>query len=234
MRTIHYNFRLATVLILVSMLYWGLASLFHQVQLSELIALLFTAYSSERLFALLKWMGPIIGTVDTREQERTLKRLIEHELSRSSRSGSPLVIAAIREEKRTSSHVIEQNLRNTDIVLRSSAGYLLVLMTDTTLEQASHAFKRLTGLVPIKDIVAMDQRILQIAMASQQNSTNGKLRYFTPQELRKMCIEAINAKLATITTSKNEANAPVIYNLFDENPSETPKAAAQSIQLPHV
>jgi hypothetical protein len=226
MRTIHYNIRLATVLILVALSYWGIASLFHQAQLATLIVLLFTVYGSDRLFALLKWMSPIIGTVDTKEQERTRKRLIEHEISRSSRSGSPLVIAAIREEKRTSSHVIEQNLRNTDIVMRSPDGYMLALMPDTTLEQARNAFQRLAELIPIKDILVMDQHMLQTVIASQKNSINNKQSNFTPQELRKMCIEAINTKLAVTKTSEHETNLPAIHNLSDESVAVMAKLVA--------
>ncbi len=222
MRTINYNIRLATVLVLVVLLYLGIAGLLHQVQLAVLAALLVTAYGSDRLFALLKWMGPIIGTVDTKELERTRKRLLEHEISRSLRSGSPLVIAAIREEKRTSSHVVEQNLRSTDIVLRSS-GYLLTLMPDTTLDQAQHAFKRLAGLLPIKDITVMDRAMLQTTVASKHGSNN---RYSTPQELREMCIAAIEKKLATIHTNDHQANGPVIYNLADENVNVAPKLVA--------
>jgi hypothetical protein len=229
MRTIHYNIRLALVLVLVSLFYWGFASLFHQAQLSILVTLLFTAYGTERLFALLQWVGPVIGTVDMREQEQIQKHLIEHELSRSSRSGAPLAIGAIREEKRTSSHVVKQNLRSTDIVLRSQSGYLLVLMPDTTLEQGRSAFKRLTDIVSIRDIVLMDQSMLQMALAKWQG--NSKLGYITPQNLRRMCIEAINEKFASITPPENEANGPVIYNLFDENVAESQNESSQGIQL---
>ena len=78
------------------------------VQLPVLIMLPFTALVVERFWSMLKWMSPVIGSVDTKEQERTRTRIIEYELSRSLRYGSHLTMAAIREKTRTSSHVFSR------------------------------------------------------------------------------------------------------------------------------
>ena len=63
MRTIHYGIRLAIVLVLTLFFYLGVSFLFHQaVQLPALITLLFIALCAERLWVLLEWIGPVVGT----------------------------------------------------------------------------------------------------------------------------------------------------------------------------
>jgi hypothetical protein len=217
MRTIHYGIRLTLVLIVVSLFYLSVIALFHQaVQLPVLLTLLFITLCTERLWALLGWLGPIIGNVDTKEQER----LLEYELARSQRYRSPLVIAAIREKKSISLHVVAQNLRTTDTVLRSSAGYLLVLMPGITLEQASLPLKRVSMTLPIKDIVVADEKMLQAIVKAQRANLNSETRNVTPTEIRKICIQAFAAKYASLKSSENETNDPGIYNLLEPAATE--------------
>ncbi len=171
MRTIHYGICFALVLILVLLLYGCIIFFFHlAVQLPILIMFPFTTLAVERFWTMLRWMSPVIGTVDTKEQERMRTRIIEYELSRALRYGSHLTMAAIREKTRTSSHVVAKNLRNTDIVLRIPSGYLLVLMPDTDLEQAHTVIKRLNKLLSIKDVVLADEIMLQAAITMQKSN----------------------------------------------------------------
>ncbi len=222
MRTIHYSIRLAIVLIMTSLFYGSVTFLFHQaVQIPALLTLLFIAFCAERLWVLLEWIGPVVGTANLERQERNQKRIVEYLLQCSLRYDSSLVIAAIRGKKRMSLHVVSHLLRKTDIVLRSSAGYLLVLMPFTTIEQAGFAFKRLSTQLPIKDIVVTDVTMLQAVMGSQGTGEDGEMRSATPRELRKFCFLALDAKVASITSSEDETNAPVVYRLFEPEASES-------------
>jgi hypothetical protein len=212
MRTIHYGIRLVLVLIGVSLFYLSVTTLFHQaVQLPVLLTLLFITLFTERLWALLAWLSPIIGTVDTEEQER----VVEYELARSQRYDSHLVIAAIHEKKRIALHFLAENLRTTDIVLRNPAGYLLILMPGITVEQASSALKRLNTVLPIKDIVVADEKMLQIIVKAQRIDLDGETRNASPSEIRKICIQAFYAKFASIKSSANDTDDPGFYSLLE-------------------
>lgn len=226
MRTIRYSIRFAVVLILTSLFYWSVALLFHQaVQIPALITLLFIAICTERLWILLDWIGPVVGTVNRKRQEQEQKRIVEYLLECSLRYSAPLAIAAIRSKKRISLHVVSHLLRKSDIVLRivlrSSAGYLLVLMPFTRLEQAPVAFKRLSTRLPIKDVVMTDVNMLQALMEAQRSGVDGETRGITPRELRIMCFQALDAKFASIKSSQEKTNAPVIYKIFEPESSET-------------
>ena len=100
-RAIHYSIRYAIVLIMISLFYLSLAFLFHQtVQLPVILTLLFTALCAERMWILLDWIGPVVGTMSRKRQEQDRKLIIEYLLENSLRYGSPLVIAAIYSKSR--------------------------------------------------------------------------------------------------------------------------------------
>lgn len=229
MRTIHYGICFVLVLIPVLLLYGCVVFFFHlTVQLPVLIMLPFTALGVERFWSMLKWMSPVIGAVDTKEQERTRTRIIEYELSRSLRYGSHLTMAAIREKTRTSSHVIAKNLRNTDIVLRIPSGYLLVLMPDTNLEQAHVVVKRLNKFLSIKDVVLADEIMLQAAITTQKNSLKREKKGITAEEFRGICIRAFDTMLAGIKSAENETDTDIltIYTLFE------PETVLEPVSVP--
>ena len=212
MRTIHYSIRLVLVLIIVSLFYLSVTAIFHQaIQIPTVLTLLFVTFCTERLWTLFAWLSPVMGTVDTKEQER----IVEYELARSQRYGSPLVFAAIHEKKRMALNVVAQNIRTTDIVTRSSANYLLVLMPGITIEQATPVLKRLTTLLPIKDIVVADEKMLQATVKAQSTDLNGETRNISPTEIRKICLQAFEAKCADIKASGNESDDAGIYTLLE-------------------
>jgi hypothetical protein len=221
-RTIHYSIRFAIVLVTVSLFYLGVTFPFHQaIQLPALITLLFAAVCAERLWVLLEWVGPVVGTMNKKRQEQDQKQILEFLLECSLRYGAPLTIAAMQSKKRVSLHVVSRLLRKSDIVLRSSAGYLLILMPFTTLEQAPFAFKRLATHLPIKDMVITDVNMLQTLVEAQQTSDNAETRDITPRDLRKTCIQALDAKVEGIKASKEKRDAPVIYSLIAPAAPET-------------
>jgi hypothetical protein len=212
MRKIQYYIRLGFVLIVVALFYLTINILFHQdLQIPVLLTLLFITLFTERLWALLTWLSPILGTMDTKEQER----LVEYELARSQRYGSHLAIASVHEKRRIPLHIVAQNLRTTDIVIRSSAGYLLVLLPNITLEQAAVPLKRLTTILPISDIVVADEKMLQSIVKVQRANLHGEARNIKTPELRKICIKALAKKSESIEADRNENDSPAIYNLLD-------------------
>lgn len=222
MRTIHYGIRYAIVLVTVSLYYLGVTFLFQQaIQLPALITLLFTALCAERLWVLLDWVGPVVGTMNKKKQAQEQKQVLEFLLECSLRYGSPLTIAAMQSKKRVSLHVVSRFLRKSDIVLRSTADYLLLLMPFTTLKQAPFAFKRLAAHLPIKDVVITDVNSLKTLVEVQQTSNNAETRDITPRDLRKICLQALDAKVAEIKASKEKSDVPVIYNLVAPAAAET-------------
>ena len=215
MRAIHYSIRYAIVLIVISLLYLGLAFLFHQtVQIPVVITLLFLVICAERMWILLDWVGPVVGTANKKRQEQDRKQIVEYLLENSLRYNSPLVIGAISSKKRISLHVVAHLLRGSDIVLRSSAGYLLFLMPFTSIEQVPAALKRLARRLPIKSVVVTDASMLQSSVEAQRIRDNGEAIDMTARDLRIMCFQALDEKIATITSSSEMSDVPAIYNLF--------------------
>jgi hypothetical protein len=220
-RTIHYSIRFAIVLVLTLLFYLGVTLLFYQaVQLPALLTLLFIAVGTERLWVLLEWIGPVVGTMNQKKQEQEQKQIIEYMMECSLRYGSPLVIVAMRGKKRVSLHVVARSFRKSDIVLRSTAGYLLVLMPFTTFEHASIPLKRLTSQLPIKEVVVTDVSMLQTFMEAQGTHGNAEAIVNVSRELRKMCFKAFDIKFADIKARKEKTDSPAIYNLFEPGTSE--------------
>jgi hypothetical protein len=214
-RTIHYSIRLAIVLVLTLAFYLGAALLFRQaVQLPALITLLAIAIGAERLWVLLEWIGPVVGTMNKQKQERKRNQIVDYLLDCSLRYNTPLVIGAIHSKKRLSLHVIYHHLRNSDVVLRSATGYLLILMPFTNLEKATLAFKRIARLLPIKNVVLADVSLLQ-ALVEKQRTHNNSDAAITSRDLRSMCLQAFDVKFADIKSSKEQHEGLVVCNLYE-------------------
>ncbi len=221
MRTIHYGIRYAVVLIISSLLYVSLAFLFRQtVQLPVIITLLLLVICAERMWILLDWVGPVVGTANKKKQEQDRKLIVEYLLENSVRYNSPLVIGAISSKKRISLHVVEHLLRRSDIVLRSSAGYLMFLMPFTSLEQAPVAMNRLARRLPIKGVVVADVSMLRSLAEMQRTEANGEATGTTARDLRKICMQALDEKIASITSSGAMPDAPAMYSLFTPDAEE--------------
>jgi hypothetical protein len=223
MRAIHYSIRYTIVLIMISLLYLSMAFLFHQaVQFPVIITLPIIVICAERMWVLLDWIGPVVGTMNRKKQEHERKLIIEYLLENSLRYGSPLVIAAICGKKRMSLHVTARLFRKSDIVLRSSAGYLLVLMPFTSFEQAPAALKRLiTQGLPISGVFMTDVRMLQDLVEEQKTNDNGEATGTTVQDLRRICLRTFDEKVEAIKSSSVRADVPPIFSLFQSGTSET-------------
>lgn len=221
MRAIHYSVRYAVVFIISSLLYVGLAFLFRQtVQIPVIITLLALVICAERMWILLDWVGPVVGTANKRKQEQDRKLIVEYLLENSLRYKSPLVIGAISSKKRISLHVVEHLLRRSDIVLRSSAGYLLFLMPFTTIEQVPAALKRLARRLPIKGVVVTDASMLQVLVEAQSAPDNGETIDITARNLRRICFQALDEKMTAISSSGEMSDVPAMYTLFTSDKAE--------------
>jgi hypothetical protein len=223
MRAIHYSIRYAIVLIMISLFYLSVAFLFHQaVQLPVIITLPIIVICAERMWVLLDWIGPVVGTMNRKKQEQERILIIEYLLENSLRYGSPLVIAAIYGKKRMSLHVVARLFRKSDIVLRSSAGFLLALMPFTSFEQASAPLKRLiTRQLPIKEVFMTDVRMLQDLEEEQKTNDNGEATGTTVQVLRRICLRTFDEKIEAIKSSSVRTDIPPIFSLFKSGTSET-------------
>ncbi len=225
MRTIHYGIRFALVLVVALLFYLGLALLFRQaVQPPALIMLLFITFVTERMWVLLEWVGPVIGTMNKKQREQEQKQVVEYLLECSLRYDTPLVIAAIHGKKRVSRHVLSRFLRKSDIVVRTTAGYLLAVMPFTTLEQALVPLKRIAARLPVKEVVVSDVNMLQALLemlGTRDDDGAYKTDDATSRELRSVCFRAFDARLATIKSSAVKGGIPAIYQLYEPGFSET-------------
>ncbi len=223
MRAIHYSIRYAIVLIIISLFYLIVAFLFHQsVQLPVIITLPIVVICAERMWVLLDWIGPVVGTMNRKKQEQERNQIIEYLLENSLRYRSPLVIAAIYGKKRMSLHVVARLFRKSDIVLRSSTGFLLALMPFTSFEQASIPLKRLiTRQLPIKEVFMTDVRMLQDLAKEQKTTDNEEATVTTVQDLRSICLRTFDEKVEAIKSSSARTDIPPIFSLFKSGTSET-------------
>ena len=221
MRTIHYSIRFTIVLVLTLLFYLGVTFLARQaVQLPALITLLFIAVGAERLWVLLEWIGPVVGTMNKKKREQEQKQIVGYLLECSLRYGTPLVIAAIRGKKRVSRHVVSRFLRGSDIVVRTTADYLLALMPFTTLEQASIPLKRLTSRLPIKEVVLADVNMLQALLETRGSHDNSEANVTASRALRRICFHAFDGRFTSIKSSGEKSSVPAIYNLFEPGSSQ--------------
>jgi hypothetical protein len=188
-RTIHYGIRYALVLVLTAAFDLGATLLFRQtIQLPSLLTLLFIAIATERLWALLDWIGPVVGTVNTKKREQEQRQIVEYLLECSLRYDSPLVIAALRCKRRVSMHVVSRYLRKSDIVVRTTPGYLLVMLPFTTLEQALIPLRRIARGLPVQGVVVADMHMLrtQVETQGQKSLYDDEASAATSRELRQL------------------------------------------------
>ncbi len=196
MRTIHYSLRLLIVVLCVQLLYLGTATLFHQsLQVPVSVTLLLATVGIERLWALLDWMGPVVGVVDRSKLERDLHNGLEREIARSMRYNSSMAIMALRESKRTSLHVVAQYLRSSDAIFRSRDGYLIVIMPETTRAQARLVVDRLTKYLPIQAATLLDEKEIRIAL--KNTTTPQKNEKEASRELIQAYLRCLKTELST-------------------------------------
>ncbi|HLL78179.1 MAG TPA: hypothetical protein VKT25_01685, partial [Ktedonobacteraceae bacterium] len=220
----HYGIRFALVLVLTLAVYLGTTLLFRQaVQLPALLTLLFIAMVTERLWVLLEWVGPVVGTMNKRKREREQRQVVEYLLECSLRYHSPLVIAALRCSRRVSRHVVSRYLRKSDIVVRTTPGYLLVIMPFTTLGQALVPLKRITAGLPIKGVVVADMHMLRAQAETQDRDAlyDNEDSVATSRELRQMCFQAFDERFATLKIRSTKGSVPAISYLFEPDSPQT-------------
>lgn len=216
MRTIHYGIRLALVLVLTLAVYLATTLIFRQtIQILALLTLLFIAIVTERLWVLLEWVGPVVGTMNKRKQEQEQRQIVEYLLECSLRYDSPLVIAALRCSRRVSRHVVSRYLRKSDIVVRTTPGYLLTIMPFTTLGQALVPLKRITAGLPIKGVVVADMHMLRAQVETRDALYDKEDSAATSRELRQMCFQAFDARFAALKIMRTKSSVPAISYLFE-------------------
>ena len=91
--------------------------------------------------------------------------------------------------------MVAQNLRTTDIILRSSAGYLLILLPGVTLEKATQPLERLAMMLPIKDVVVADEKMLQIMVKTQRGNGKDEIGNISPAEFQKNVYPGVRGQM---------------------------------------
>ena len=154
--------RTVALLIVVAGSYLGALHLMGQrPQIPMLVALLILAVGGEALWALVRWLSPLRGIFGTPEQELSLVRVMERELSRSLRHHAPLVIVVIVGRWRLSRRAVIAHLRISDIVLRGRGQHLLILMTETQLAQAQMVLERMVLQLPIHAVAMTNEEAVR-------------------------------------------------------------------------
>lgn len=123
-----------------------------------LIGLLSVMLVLERGWALVRWLSPLHSAFGDPDQEYSLLRALDRELSRSLRHDAPLVVVAVHGKRNLSLPTIEKTLRISDIVIQGRRGHIMVLMTETAIEQAQVVMGRMAEHLPITAVAMADER----------------------------------------------------------------------------
>ena len=154
--------RTVALLIVVASGYLATVRLMGQrIEISVLLGLLILVLGAEALWGLVRWLSPLHGIFGALDQELSLVRVMERELSRSLRHQAPLVIVAIQGRWNLSRKAVVAHLRISDIVLRGHGQHLLILMTETQLDQAQLVLKRMVQQLPIHAVAMTNEEAVQ-------------------------------------------------------------------------
>lgn len=134
-------------------------------QIPILLGLLIMALGVEALWAVVRWLSPLRGTFGEPDQELALVRVMERELSRSLRHQAPLVIVAMQGRWNLTRRAVSAELRLSDIVMRGRGRHLLILMTETQLEQAQLVLERMVDKLPIRAVAMTNEQAVQSGAA---------------------------------------------------------------------
>lgn len=132
----------------------------------------------EGLWLFLRWMSPFRGVFGAPDRELSLWRVLERELSRSMRYGSPMVAVGMRLRHRVPASDVESLLRFSDIVTFGRANFVVIIMTETRIEQAETVIQRFVSRLPVQAIVMADTQVL----ASQSALTGIEQRHNVQSE----------------------------------------------------
>jgi hypothetical protein len=142
--------------------YLAVAATLHQPPQGALIVgLVLLAVGIAALWALVRWLSPLHGLFGEPDQEMALVRVLERELARALRHQAPLVIVAVRGRGRLSPRAVRAQLRASDIVLRGRGAHLVVLMTETGLDQAHLVMERMVQSLPIHAVAMTDEQAVK-------------------------------------------------------------------------
>lgn len=142
-----------------------------------LLGLLILALGFERGWAFVRWLNPLHGTFGNADQEYSLLRALDRELSRSLRHDAPLVVVAVHGKRTLAVRTIEKILRISDIVIPGHNGHIMVIMTETSLDQAHLVMSRMAEHLPIIALAMADER----AVAPLAGATPFGVRKAAPQ-----------------------------------------------------
>jgi hypothetical protein len=150
------------LLLTITALYLGVLWRMEQrPQIPILLGLWLLALGVEALWSLVRWLSPLRGIFGEPEQELQLVRVMERELSRSLRHRAPLVIVAVLGRRRLSRKAVMDKLRLSDIAIVGRGRHMVILMTETRLEQAEMVMERMAAQLPIRAIAMTNEQAVQ-------------------------------------------------------------------------
>jgi hypothetical protein len=159
--------RTVSMICVLLVAYRGVAWLMHQpMQPIIVLGLTLLALGAEALWSLLRWLGPLRGRFGTPNQESSLVRSLDRELSRALRHRAPLVMVAVMGKRGLTPRALSARLRTSDIVIRGRARHLIILMTETQMEQAQSVLERMALNLPIRAIAMLDEATVRGGLAT--------------------------------------------------------------------
>ncbi|MBA3824772.1 MAG: hypothetical protein H0X24_12865 [Ktedonobacterales bacterium] len=146
--------------------YLGLARWQHQTVQGLVVATLILVVTGiEALWFVIRWFSPLGGWFGDVDQEQALLRALERELSRSLRQGWHLTVVGVLGTWRLRLPDVRAKLRLSDIVIRGRGGHLIILMTDTEIEQGQFVMERMAQHLPIRAVALTDEHAVPAGMA---------------------------------------------------------------------
>lgn len=160
--------RTASMIAAVVVAGYGIAAtLAHQhVNLAVALGLALLALGVGALWSLVRWLSPLRGRFGTADQESSLVRSLDRELSRTVRHGAPFVMVAVLGKRSLTLGAIHARLRTSDIAIRGRSHHYIILMTETRMEQAQSVMERMALSLPIRAIAMLDETTVRSGMTA--------------------------------------------------------------------
>ena len=218
MKNLFLGLRLAGALALLAGIYGCFAAVLHQpLSAVALVGILVGALAVEIAWLYLRWLSPLHSWFGDSDQELSLVRAVERELSRSLRHHAPLVVVAFRGKRGLRRAAVVKMLRFSDIVLVGSDRHIVILMTETTRENARAVVERMIEQLPVRGAVMADQTVITPATTLAGFQARHHIQEATTHSPTLALLQGLRLGLFRSETRARGGQPAVLYDLVDDD-----------------